>query len=70
MLVLGMARACCRTPLGQPIDKPALAAVQVILEPGVALAEVAPALEAAMAQEPATIDHFTGRLAHGELPVA
>ena len=56
--------------IGQPIDEPALAAVQVILEPDVGLAEVAPAIEAVMAQELAAIDRFTGRLMRGELSVA
>jgi len=56
--------------IGQPIDQPALAAVQVILAPDVRLAEVAPAIEVAMAQELVAIDSFTARLARGELPVA
>jgi S-adenosylmethionine synthetase len=56
--------------IGRPIEEPALAAVQVILEPDVGLAEIAPVIEATLAQELAAIDSFTGRLVRGELPVA
>jgi S-adenosylmethionine synthetase len=55
--------------IGQPLDRPALAAAQVILQPGVALAEVAPAIEATIAGALATIGDFTDRLARGEVPV-
>jgi S-adenosylmethionine synthetase len=55
--------------IGQPIDRPALAAAQVNLQPGVTLPDVAPAIEAIIAQQLAAIEAFTARLVRGELPV-
>jgi len=55
--------------IGRPIDRPALAAAQLVLQPDVAMADVAPAIESIVAQELAAIDAFTARLVRGELPV-
>ncbi len=55
--------------IGQPIDQPLIASVQLILQPGVALAEVEPAVKAMIEQELAMMDNFTARLTRGELPV-
>jgi len=55
--------------IGQPIDQPPLVAAQVNLQPDVALADVAPAIETIIAQELEAIDAFTARLVQGELPV-
>jgi S-adenosylmethionine synthetase len=55
--------------IGQPIDQPLIASAQLILQSGVALAEVEPTVKALIEQELATMDNFTARLAGGELPV-
>lgn len=55
--------------IGEPIDQPLIASAQLMLQPGVALAEVEPAIKALIKQELATIGDFTARLARGELPV-
>ena len=55
--------------IGQPIDQPLIASVQLILQPGVALAEVEPTVKHVIEHELATLDNFTARLARGELPV-
>lgn len=55
--------------IGQPIDRPMIASAQLILPPGVGLAEVEPAVKGIIEQELATMDEFTTRLARGELPV-
>jgi S-adenosylmethionine synthetase len=55
--------------IGQPIDNPLIAAAQVILEQGVALADVRPAIAAIIEQELAEVHGFGERLARGELPV-
>jgi S-adenosylmethionine synthetase len=55
--------------IGQPIDQPLIASAQLILQPGVTLAEVEPTVKALIEQELATMADFTGRLASGELPV-
>jgi S-adenosylmethionine synthetase len=55
--------------IGQPIDRPLIASVQLILPPGVGLAEVEPTVKDIIEQELATMDDFTTRLARGELPV-
>jgi S-adenosylmethionine synthetase len=55
--------------IGQPINAPVIAAAQVILEEGVGLPAVQPAVEAVIQQELAGIHEFGKRLARGELPV-
>lgn len=55
--------------IGQPIDRPLVASAQLILQPGVQLAEVAPAVSTIVEQRLATIGEFTQRLARGELAV-
>lgn len=55
--------------IGKPIDQPLIASAQVILQQGVTLAEVKPAIESVIEHELATISDFTARLARGELPV-
>ena len=48
---------------------PLIAAAQVILQEGVGLPDVQPAVEAIIEQELAGIHEFSKRLARGELPV-
>lgn len=55
--------------IGQPIHEPWVAASQVILQEGVHLLDVQPAVEAIVEQELAGIHEFSKRLIHGELPV-
>ncbi len=55
--------------IGQPIDRPLIASAQLILQPGVGLAEVEPNVKAMIEQELAMMDSFTSRLTRGELPV-
>jgi S-adenosylmethionine synthetase len=55
--------------IGQPIDEPLIASAQLILQPGVALADVVPAVEAILQSELSNVPAFTKRLARGELPV-
>ncbi len=55
--------------IGQPINAPLIAATQVILQEGIGLPEVQPAIEAVIEQELAGIHEFGERLARGELPV-
>ena len=55
--------------IGQPINAPSIAAAQVILQEGVGLPDVQPAVEAIIEQELAEIHEFQERLARGELPV-
>ena len=55
--------------IGQPIDQPAIAAAQLILEPGVGLSDVRPAVMAIVAGALASLPAFIARLARGELPV-
>lgn len=55
--------------IGQPIDKPMIAAAQIILQPGVILAEVRPRVEILIENGLAAIPAFSVRLARGELPV-
>jgi S-adenosylmethionine synthetase len=55
--------------IGQPIDRPLIASAQLILPPGVGLAEVEPTVKGVVEQELATMADFTARLARGELPV-
>jgi S-adenosylmethionine synthetase len=55
--------------IGNSIDRPLIASAQLILQPGVALADVKPAVEPIIEHELAAIHEFTARLAKGELPV-
>jgi S-adenosylmethionine synthetase len=55
--------------IGQPIHAPWVAAAQVVLQEGVGLPDVQPAVEAIIEQELAGIHEFGERLARGELPV-
>jgi S-adenosylmethionine synthetase len=55
--------------IGQPINTPWTAAAQVILQEGIGLADIQPAVEAIIGQELAGIHEFGERLARGELPV-
>jgi len=55
--------------IGKPIDQPLIASAQLILQQGVTLADVKPAVESVVEHELATISDFTARLARGELPV-
>jgi len=55
--------------IGRPIDQPLIASAQLILQQGVALADVKSAVESVVEHELATIGDFTSRLARGELPV-
>jgi S-adenosylmethionine synthetase len=55
--------------IGQPINAPVVAAAQVILQEGVRLPDVQPAIEAIIGQELAGVHEFGERLARGELPV-
>jgi S-adenosylmethionine synthetase len=55
--------------IGQPINAPVVAAAQVILQEGVGLPDVQPAIEAVIEQELVGIHDFGKRLARGELPV-
>jgi S-adenosylmethionine synthetase len=55
--------------IGQPIDTPLIAAAQVILETGLSMADVQPAIAGIIEQELAEVHSFSERLARGELPV-
>lgn len=55
--------------IGRPINDPLIAAAQVILQKGVGLPEVQPAVEAIIQQELSGIHQFGERLARGDLPV-
>ncbi len=55
--------------IGVPIDRPLIASAQVVLEPGVDLADVETPVTEAIEQQLAGIYTFTQRLARGELPV-
>jgi S-adenosylmethionine synthetase len=55
--------------IGQPINAPLIAATQVILQEGVGLPDVQPAIEAIIQQELSDIHQFSERLARGELTV-
>jgi S-adenosylmethionine synthetase len=55
--------------IGQPINAPLIAAAQVILQEGVGLPDVQPAIATVIEQELAGIPEFGKRLARGELPV-
>jgi len=55
--------------IGQPIDKPLIASAQLVLKPGVKLADVQKPVEEVMERELAGIYDFTKRLTKGEFSV-
>jgi len=55
--------------IGAPIDQPAMAFAQLILEPGVALADVQPAAASVIERGLANMKEFTAKLIRGEWPV-
>jgi S-adenosylmethionine synthetase len=55
--------------IGHPIDQPLMAAAQVILADGTGLEDVREPVAQVIDRELAGIQHFTRRLAHGELAV-
>ncbi|HDJ26506.1 MAG TPA: methionine adenosyltransferase [Candidatus Bathyarchaeota archaeon] len=55
--------------IGRPIDEPLIAAAQVILEPGVKLAEVRGEVEEVMNSELDDIRELVWELARGEIPI-
>ncbi len=55
--------------IGAPLDQPAMAYAQVILEPGVALAEVQPAAASIIRSGLANLDGFIAQLIRGDWPV-
>ncbi len=56
--------------IGHPIDEPLIASAQLILDPGVQLADVRDPVQALMDRELANIYGFTSRLTKGEFSVA
>ena len=55
--------------IGKPIDQPLVASVQLILQDGVVLADVQPAVESVVAHELGRMSDFTDRLIQGEWTV-
>jgi S-adenosylmethionine synthetase len=55
--------------IGAPIDQPAIASAQLILEPGCVLADVQPGVQFAIKQGLTTMRDFTARLIRGDWPV-
>lgn len=55
--------------IGAPLDQPAMAYTQVLLEPGCALSDVQPAVAAIIQDGLANLDAFTGQLIRGTWPV-
>lgn len=55
--------------IGRPINEPLIAASQVILQEGVRLPDVQPAVEAIIEQELTGIHEFCQRLVRGEMPM-
>jgi S-adenosylmethionine synthetase len=55
--------------IGKPLDQPKIASAQLVLQQGVALEEVRPAVEAILNRELSAMGDFTARLARGEFPV-
>ena len=55
--------------IGQALDQPAMASAQVVLQTGVSLADVQPAVQSVLKRELAALDAFTARLMRGEYPV-
>ena len=65
----GPSRCCSPKAPACPPGKRWVAAAQVILQEGVGLPDVQPAIEAIIGQELAGVHEFGERLARGELPV-
>ena len=55
--------------IGHPIDKPLIASAQLVLKPGVQMADIHKPVEDVMEQELADIYNFTKRLTRGEFSV-
>ncbi|MFQ5886344.1 MAG: methionine adenosyltransferase, partial [Anaerolineae bacterium] len=55
--------------IGQPIDQPLIASVQLVLRPNLPLSSVSDEIKAVIERELANIYDFTQRLAQGEFPV-
>lgn len=55
--------------IGAPIDQPAIAFAQLIMEPGCALADVQPAVATVIQRGLSNINDFTARLVRGDWPV-
>lgn len=55
--------------IGKPIDQPAIAAAQVVLQSGNSLESVEKSIEEVVDAELANIDKFTMDLAHGRIPI-
>jgi S-adenosylmethionine synthetase len=55
--------------IGRPIDQPLIASAQLIMQQGVPMEEIKPAVEAIFERELTRIGDFTARLARGEFPV-
>jgi S-adenosylmethionine synthetase len=55
--------------IGRPIDQPLIASAQLVLQQGVTLGEVRPAVKTTIEHELTVIGDFTMKLARGELPV-
>jgi S-adenosylmethionine synthetase len=60
---------CLGSQIGQPIDQPIIVSAQVMVHPGVTLADVQPSITAIIEHELSTISAFTARLAQGEWAV-
>jgi S-adenosylmethionine synthetase len=60
---------CLGSQIGQPVDQPVIVSAQVIVHPGVTLADVQPSVIAIIEHELSTISAFTARLAQGEWAV-
>jgi S-adenosylmethionine synthetase len=55
--------------IGKPIDQPAIAAAQVVLQSGNSLESLQKSIEEVMDEELANIDKFTMDLAYGRIPI-
>ena len=55
--------------IGKPIDQPAIAAAQVVLQSGNSLQNLQKSIEAVVDEELANIDRFTMDLAYGRVPI-
>ena len=55
--------------IGRPINEPKIASVQLTLDPGTTLKEVASGVQELVAAELSHIDKFSEELVHGRIPV-
>lgn len=55
--------------IGQPINEPKIASVQLILKPGTSMKEISSHVEDLVSAELLNIDKFSEELAHGRIPV-